>query len=556
MGRRRRLLLVVLGACALALPGCVVIRSQDASQLDTIGKVRLTTTLCASQQGESGTPAGCDNGGNANQKATSDSSTTETQLLVAYRVPAGTSGPATFTNTAAEPVTSARLTFTRSESYEAELDDVLPAGQGREWIGYLSEPFSYRYTSGQSWSSQTVAQQVTIQPEFALPVGPDGMPFKGPFAYRVIAGWRRSDKTQGAPPSTTSARPVDCTADPTMAGSDTQCADAPAKAAIATSVEVATRDAGIVGGPAITASHGTTARVPFSFRFFGTLSASTPQTFSLRASTTIPGATATASRNSVTVTGDSSTDVDVTAGVGDRVAPGDYTVTLSATLPNGQQRTRQRVVTVPGPPESTAAPTINGDALAGQLISASNGDWKSFAPPAFAYRWLRCDARGGNCMGIDGGDGPGLRVADADAGRRLRVTVVASTADGVTSATSEPTERVLDRRHPTLKLTLRKTRFTRRQFLRGVPVRVDPSEPVRMTFELLARSRRARLAAARNVVLARRTIPGTNLPTALLIRPSKALVRGNKRFTATVVVTARDPSRNARTVRRLVRVRG
>jgi hypothetical protein len=555
MGRRCRLLVVLACACALTLSGCVVIRSQDASQLDTIGKVRLSTTLCASQQGMSGTPAECQNRGNANQNASNDSASTESQLLIAYRVPAGTSGPSTFTNTATAPDgTTASLTFSRSASYEDELDEVLPPGQGFEWIGYLSRPFKYSSSAG-DWEDQTVAQQVTVQPEFTLPAGPDGAPFKGPFAYRVIVGWRRSDTTQGASPGRTSSRPVDCTADPTMGGSDTQCADAPAKATIPTNLELATRDAGIVGGPPITASHGTTARVPFSFRFAGALPAQSPLTFSLRASTTVPGATATASRSSVTVTGDSSTDVDVTVGVGDRVAPGDYAVTLTATLPNGQQRTQQRVVTVPGPPESTVPPGINGDPFAGSLLTASPGGWRSFAPPALAYRWLRCDARGGNCRGIDGADGPALRVDDAHAGRRLRLTVVASTADGVTSATSEPTERVLDRRRPTLKMTLRKTRFTRRQFLRGVPVRVTPSEPVRMTFELLARTRKARIARVRNLVLARRSVPGTNLPTALLVRPRKALVRGNKRFSVTVAVTARDPSRNARTVRRLVRVR-
>ena len=558
MGRRERLLALLLGACALLLPGCVVIKSQDAAQLDSIGKIRLTTVLCASQQGRSGSQ--CDDDGNANQNASNDSSTTETQLLLAYRVPAGTTAPATFANTDTQPATApaASLTFTRSPSYEDELDEVLPPPAGQEWVGYLSSPFKYTYDTGLQWGSQPTAQQITVQPQLTLPVGADGAPFKGPFAYRAIAGWRRSNTGASAPAGTTSSRPVRCTADPTTAGSatDTECADSPAKATIATNLELATRDAGIVGGPAVTASHGTTARVPFSFRFAGTLSAQTPLSFSLTAGTTLPGATATPSRGSVTVTGDSSTDVDVTVPVGDRVAPGDYVVSLTATLPNGQQRTQQRVITVAGPPVAATPPSINGDPFAGALLTASPGDWRSFAPPALGYSWLRCDARGGNCMGIDGADGPGLRVADADAGRRLRLEVVASTADGVTRATSEPTERVIDRRRPTLKMTLRKTRFTRRQFLRGVPVRVDPSEPVRMTFQLLGRTRRAHLAAARNLILASRTVPGTNIPTAVLVRPRKALVRGSRRFSVTVVVTARDPSRNARTVRRLIRVRG
>ena len=548
---RRVAVPLLVATLAVVFGGCVVIKSENTQQLDVVGKVRITTVLCASQQGQAGTQ--CDNGGNAGQNATSDSASTETQLLVAYRVPVGTAAPASFTSTASVPVAGKVLTFTRSASYGDELDEVLPPANGQEWIGYLSSAFEYAYDAGQSWPDQDVAQQLTVAPEFGLPQGPDGEPFTGPFAYRVIAGWRRSNESGAA--STLSTRPVRCTADPTTAGpaTDTQCADAPAKATIATNATVVTRDLGVVGGPPVTSSHRTTATVPFSVRFAGTPPAGT--TIAVRAATDVPGAAATPSVTSIKPVKDNATDLSVSVPIVGDVPAGSYAVTLTARLPSGEERTRTRRLVVPPAPENLVPPTVAGDPLAGLVLTATPGEWRSFADPSFAYQWQRCDGRGASCADLPGENGPQLVVPDAEFNRRLRVVVSASSPDGTTFAASAPTERVLDRRAPKVDLKLTRTTYTRARFLQGVTVRATPSEPARLTFELRSRTTRARLAARQNLVLVRRTLPGSNVTQTTTLKPPRYLVGKARRFAATLTVTARDASGNTGTKKATLRIR-
>jgi hypothetical protein len=89
-------------------------------------------------------------------------------------------------------------------------------------------------------------------------------------------------------------------------------------------------------------------------------------------------------------------------------------------------------------PVNQTLPTISGDSVRGQALTATSGAWSN-TPTTFAYRWLRCDAGGAACAEVSGATGSGYTVGDADVGKTLRVEVTAGNADGSGQATSEPT---------------------------------------------------------------------------------------------------------------------
>src|SRR5204863_314886 len=53
-------------------------------------------------------------------------------------------------------------------------------------------------------------------------------------------------------------------------------------------------------------------------------------------------------------------------------------------------------------PVNTVAPSVSGQAVAGQLLTASPGSWSGSPAPTFAYQWQRCDSGGANCVAIAG----------------------------------------------------------------------------------------------------------------------------------------------------------
>jgi len=94
-------------------------------------------------------------------------------------------------------------------------------------------------------------------------------------------------------------------------------------------------------------------------------------------------------------------------------------------------------------PANTSEPTISGNAVVGATVTASRGTWTG-APTSYAYQWVRCPSSGGksdgsDCASIGGATTSAYVVADADSGRRLRVRVTASNADGSATAASNAT---------------------------------------------------------------------------------------------------------------------
>jgi hypothetical protein len=97
------------------------------------------------------------------------------------------------------------------------------------------------------------------------------------------------------------------------------------------------------------------------------------------------------------------------------------------------------VVVADTPPlNSTSRPTITGDAIVGQELTASEGTW-SGNPTSFDFQWQRCDVDSFTCADVVGATGRSYGVRVADLGFRLRVSVTARAGSRSGTATSNTT---------------------------------------------------------------------------------------------------------------------
>ena len=109
---------------------------------------------------------------------------------------------------------------------------------------------------------------------------------------------------------------------------------------------------------------------------------------------------------------------------------------------------------------------------------------------------------------------------------------------------------------PKLRVTgLPKSIARRRLLIHGLSFTVRPSEPAALQADLLARTRRAKLAAAPNLTLASRNLALSGSARRIRLKPSKRLIGRQRHFTLTVRIVATDASRNRSTTTRTVRVR-
>lgn len=338
----RRLLALgtaLLGASVLS--GCLVLASQTATQIDVIGAVKLTSTICASDADQSD-HTGCTRRGNQD----SDAEAGQYQLLVAYRVPSGSNPESAPTTISTGPTGGGSLALTESASYTAQLELLKPAGGGRKWLGFLSEPIDYQ-PAGPS------EQAITLAIYFSLPATATADPFAGPFNYRTVVGYRE------VTPSLPADRPVQCGEPVVQTGpATTNCVSDPDAASLDTDLGIQTRDLKISGNGPVTVQRGQTASLTFSLRFAG--EADPDANFALSAGTTLPGASATPSISAWEPASDDSSSVDVLLDVPADAAGGIYEVRLIAALPNGQQRsmTRQIKISLPAAPPPVPMPSV------------------------------------------------------------------------------------------------------------------------------------------------------------------------------------------------------
>jgi hypothetical protein len=385
--RSHPLLAVTALALAAALSGCVSITGQSSQQMNTIGAVRLTTSVCFSTQ------PGCADKGNSNT-----GSGAGFQVLLGYRLPEDTSAPQAFSTISGQP-----LSFGRDPSYAAELQRLAPAAAGQKWVGYRSPGLT-----------STPAPSFTVSPSFALRQGDDGTPFAGPFDYRVVAGGRATPSDPNAP--------VNCGAD--LRGDSntkTSCVDSPPITDVGSDLQQQTQDLGIIDDPvAQRASRGQTEPVQFRVVYSGH---GDPPNFDLRASTDIPDANASVHPGSLTPDA-GPIRVRVTVRVPPTTPRGSYDVTLIASLPNGQTRSRTQELRIgrSGIDCGSLQPTITGtpgpDHIVGtrkrDVISSLGGD-------------DRINGRAGNDLICAGGGndrvngGPGNDAIAGRAGRDMLI---------------------------------------------------------------------------------------------------------------------------------------
>jgi beta-mannanase len=93
-------------------------------------------------------------------------------------------------------------------------------------------------------------------------------------------------------------------------------------------------------------------------------------------------------------------------------------------------------------PASTAAPTVSGTVVVGQILAATPGSWSGTTPMTYSYQWQDCDPTGANCAAVAGATASKYTLAATDAGKTVRVAVTASNGVGSASATSVPTATV------------------------------------------------------------------------------------------------------------------
>jgi hypothetical protein len=349
---------------AVSLGGCITINSVSTSQPQSMGPVTLSVSACAN-----GAP-GCTGAANTSSLYSllvgfdSDMSF-QVQPLVAVRLPEGAVAPDMLTGNLSGGGT---LTFTRSSTYEAELQALEPAPAGERWWGWLSSQVMY---------SRNTTQAFTVSLSASLPRPADGGPLPSPMHWRPVVGARFVDAMHLA------SRPVDCGStnqhlyigfdevSPGGSNASIVCVDAPAPDATRGFLEAPLVDFGLTATD-LSAPAGSVVTATFLAKRSGVADPST--TFALEVSGGPPGGTVSIDRTSVSLGGDSTTPVLASVGIPAGTAPGSYPITLTGTAAGKPTRSASAVLTVPAaatPPTPAPPPGAASDSTAPVIASAS-----------------------------------------------------------------------------------------------------------------------------------------------------------------------------------------
>lgn len=337
---------VVLGVAlaAVALSGCVAMKTVSLKQHGLLGDFDIVATGCGS---EAATP-GCELG----NSALASNATSTGQVLLGLEVDASAVlAPAIQTDL----IPGASQPFVASPSYTAELTRLAPPAPGRKWAGYISDARTY-----------TPGAAVTLRVPVIRALPADGSPRSAGFDFRWTIGSR------GVLPDVPASRPVSCGASLTGVDLDdlTICAD---------------EEGGFTGSgihdfafltPApVTVQPGQTAVVPILGKLAG--GASPEIVFALSAKTTVPGATALPNTPTLAPPGGSTTTVAVSVAVPASTPPGTYAVTLTGTLSTGENRAVTGSVIVAGPggaPGGGVAATATCSGRAATIVGTAGAD--------------------------------------------------------------------------------------------------------------------------------------------------------------------------------------
>jgi hypothetical protein len=337
--RSRKPVLALFAAVVLALVISACAEFKDGSlsvtQPGEVGPVRVHFELCTASSAGPGCQPNAENG--------------QSQYMLGIAVPQGSTAPATIT---AQPVgEGAPIVYSRNDEVaqkiaeeESTPEEPWPPA-GTEAVGYLSAVFNEEEGSLREW---------TVDTDFGLPSGADGGSYAGPFSTYVATGWRRVDSTF------TADRPIECNeSTPAPGGSGNETIS---NCSLQEEAEVGTSDLKIKA-PTASAKPGEQAVLQFGLDFATT--ASTPPSFSLAASSTLPQAGLNLASGSFTPpapdpeTGRSALTLEnVNVTVPATAQPGSYEVRLTATTGAGasvSQVGTLQVTKPQSPPEAPAA---------------------------------------------------------------------------------------------------------------------------------------------------------------------------------------------------------
>jgi len=101
----------------------------------------------------------------------------------------------------------------------------------------------------------------------------------------------------------------------------------------------------------------------------------------------------------------------------------------------------------PASPRDVREPLLTGNAIQGQTLTTSLGDWAGAQPISYSYQWVRCGPDGGrpdgsNCAVIPGATTEKYVLAAGDVGKRIRSRIIARNAGGQQTAASNATATV------------------------------------------------------------------------------------------------------------------
>lgn len=99
-----------------------------------------------------------------------------------------------------------------------------------------------------------------------------------------------------------------------------------------------------------------------------------------------------------------------------------------------------------GAPVNIAPPVLSGSPIAGETLTASNGEWQG-NPSAFSYQWLGCSKFGirgtpFTCSPITAANSAQYLVSEFELGQQIAVEVTATNAFGSAAARSALTAKV------------------------------------------------------------------------------------------------------------------
>ncbi len=102
------------------------------------------------------------------------------------------------------------------------------------------------------------------------------------------------------------------------------------------------------------------------------------------------------------------------------------------------QSAKTDVLAAGNAPANTSKPTISGNTVQGETLSANKGSWSGDSPITYSYQWRRCNSSGSSCSNV-GSNSSTYTLVSGDVNRTMEVTVTATNGTGLSSATSDHT---------------------------------------------------------------------------------------------------------------------